>query len=308
VNRSPNYRVGYIGGSAKSGSTILDMMLGANSRAFSAGQLDELRFWLDSGRYCTCGRSVEECPFWKEVLMSYGELVPPTMNVSAKFGKVTATLRVIATGMTAHEAREAERAWTLLDRVAGRSGKDVVVDSSKSALRLARLARHPMGERLRVVHLVRDARGYVSSKSFSRRVESPQGTVGYTTPQSKPAAVADWLAQNLLMFTIGLVAFRGRYLVLTYEQMTRDPERILDRLAQFLDMEYEPSMLPPLSRSDFHLIGGSSSRLTFSELRYDDKWQTQLRAREKLLIQLTSGWLYWLLARLAGRHERAATA
>jgi Sulfotransferase family len=304
VNNRTDYRVGYIGGSGRSGSTILDMMLGGNSRAFSAGQLDDLRFWLDTGRYCTCGRSMVDCPFWKEVLKIDDEAVPPAMNVSPKVGKVTRTLRVLTSGVNAAEAREAERAWALLDRVAERSGKDLVVDSSKSALRLARLARHPMGERLRVVHLVRDARGYVASKSFSARVESPQGTAGYTKVQSKPAAVADWFAQNLLMLTVGLVAFRGRYFILTYEQMTHDPERILDRLAQFLEMEYEPSMLPPLSRSDFHLIGGNSSRLAFTEIRYDDSWRRKLTPREALLIRVATGWLYALLARLSTRQRR----
>jgi Sulfotransferase domain len=300
-----DYRVGYIGGSGRSGSTILDMMLGGNSHAFSAGQLDDLRLWLDTGGYCTCGQSVEDCPFWKEVLKNDGEVVPPAMNVSSKIGKVTRTLRVVASGLTAAEAPEVERAWALLDRVAERSGTDVVVDSSKSALRVARLARHPMGKRLRLVHLIRDARGYVTSKSFSTRVEGPQGAAGYTMVQSKPAAVADWLAQNLLTLTLGFVAFRGRYLVLTYEQLTRSPERILDRLAEFLDMKYEPSMLPPLSRHDFHLIGGNSSRLDFSELRHDDSWRRKLTPREAFLIRLTTGWLYALLARLAARHERA---
>jgi hypothetical protein len=155
---------------------------------------------------------------------------------------------------------------------------------------------------------VRDPRGYVTSVSFSTLAESAQGTFGYTSAQPKWAAVLDWMTQNLLTLIVGVVAFRGRYAVVTYEQMSARPERTLARVAGLLGMKYEPSMLPPLDRTNFHLIGGNSSRLRFSELRYDDKWQTQLRPREKLLIQLTSGWLYWLLARLASRHERAATA
>jgi hypothetical protein len=55
-----DYIVGYIGGSGRSGSTILDMMLGANSRAISTGQLDDLRSWNEHGRYCTCGHVLSE--------------------------------------------------------------------------------------------------------------------------------------------------------------------------------------------------------------------------------------------------------
>jgi hypothetical protein len=212
------------------------------------------------------------------------------------------TLRVLASGATRSEAREVDSAWALLDRLAEHSGKHVVLDSSKAALRLARLARNPKGERLRVVHLVRDARGYVTSKNFSTLVESPQGTFGYTAAESKSGAVADWIAQNLLMLMVGVVAFRGRYVVITYEQMMRHPEQTLTRLTDFLEMEYKSSMLPPLDRKNFHLIGGNSSRLAFSELRYDDKWRHKLTSREKFLIQYDDG-----LALLASRPSGGPT-
>jgi hypothetical protein len=212
--------VAYIGGSGRSGSTILDMMLGGNSHAFSAGQLEDLRFWVDTGRYCTCGHAVVECRFWSHVLKTYGDSFPPAMNVPGKARKVSGTLRVIESGLTGSEAREVESAWALLDRVADQSRKDVVVDSSKSALRLARLARDPSGKRLRVIHLVRDAPGHVTSKSFSTLAQSPQGTFGYTAAQPKPAAVAEWIAQNMLMLMLGVTVLRGRYLVTAYEQLT----------------------------------------------------------------------------------------
>jgi hypothetical protein len=303
-----DYIVGYIGGSGRSGSTILDMMLGANSRAFSTGQLDDLRSWIENGRYCTCGHALSECSFWSGVVNSDSDSIPPAINLSGKAQKFSRTLRVLASGATRSEAREVDSAWALLDRLAEHSGKHVVLDSSKAALRLARLARNPKGRRLRVVHLVRDARGYVTSKSFSTLVESPQGTFGHTAAQSKWAAVMDWIAQNVLMLMVGVVSFRGRYVVITYEQMTRHPEQTLARLADLLEMKYESSMFPPFDRTDFPLIGGNSSRLAFTELRYDDKWRHKLTSREKVLIQLASGWLYWLLARLAARHERAAAA
>jgi hypothetical protein len=300
-----DYVVGYIGGSDRSGSTILDMMLGAHPEAFSTGQLDELQFWVNSARFCTCGRPILECPFWGQVLASSDILVPQPINVNGKIRKVGRMLRVAAAGATRDEARGVESAWELLDHVAERSGKRLVIDSSKAGLRLVQLARDRRGKQLRVIHLVRDTRGYVTSKSFPTLAKSPQGTAGYIATQSKPAAVADWLVQNLLMLLLGVVVFRRRYVVVTYEQMTRNPERILAQLSRFLSLQYDRSMLPPLDRSEFHLIGGNSSRLSFAEVRYDDKWRSKLTSREKVLIKAASGWLYWLLARLAARHQRA---
>jgi hypothetical protein len=293
------YIVAYIAGSGKSGSTILDMMLGGNSSGFSTGQLDELKRWRDTDGYCTCGRPLLECAFWGEILRFDSGLIPPSMNVSANARKLLGTLRAVAPGVSRTATREGAAGWSLLDRIAAQSGKRVIIDSSKAALRLARLARDPSGRRLRVIHLVREPRGYVTSTSFPKLAQGADGAVGYMAAQSKPAAVADWLGQNLLVLMLGLVAFRGRYILLTYEQMTSDPERTLTRLTKFLEMNYEPSMLPPLDRTEFHLIGGNSSRLAFSELRYDDKWRWKLTASEKILIWLTTRWLYRLLTRLA---------
>jgi hypothetical protein len=106
------------------------------------------------------------------------------------------------------------------------------------------------------------------------------------------------------MIVLGLTVFRGRYDVVTYERLVSNPEATLSRLARSLTIEFEAGMLPPLARADFHLIGGNSSRLAFSKLRYDDKWRRKLRRREQFLISLAAGWLYGLLARLEVRQER----
>ena len=126
--------------------------------------------------------------------------------------------------------------------------------------------------------------------------------MGYLPPSSKHVVVADWLVQNLLTLVLGIVFFRGRYLVIRYEALTQDPERILSRVATFLGTEYEPSMLPPFDRSQLHLVGGNSSRLAFTELRYDDRWREKLSEREQLTIKVATGWLYAALARISARH------
>jgi hypothetical protein len=304
VHASEDYIVGYIAGAGRSGSTILDMMLGANSLAFSTGQLADLQSWINDHGHCTCGQPIDDCPFWGDILKTGRLPTYPALTAGRKAAKVGGTLRILLSGTRRDEAREIDAAWYLFETIARLSGKHLIVDSSKAALRLARLSRNRNGPRLRVIHLIRDPRGYVTSICFATRVVGPDGAVGYTGVQPKPVAVADWLAQNLLMLLLGAVVFRERYLVITYEEMTEYPERVLARLARFLGIIFDPSMLPPLERSDFHLIGGNSARLAFSALRQDDKWRRKLSPLEKLLIQATSGWLYFLLAKRAARQGR----
>ena len=61
----------YIAGSGRSGSTILDNILGQIGGWASAG---ELRFLWERGvlgdRLCGCGERFSVCPFWTQVLRS----------------------------------------------------------------------------------------------------------------------------------------------------------------------------------------------------------------------------------------------
>jgi hypothetical protein len=302
MTSSPSYIVAYIGGSGRSGSTVLDMMLGGNSHAFSGGQLDELDEWVEGHRFCTCGHMIEECPFWASLIDAARPSIPPSLNAGGRTRKVIRTLSVMSSHANPSEAQEEDLAWRLFDRVAERSGRHILTDSSKAALRLARLNRNRRRNRLRLIHLVRDARGYVTSRSFSAVVQGPDGSMGHLPPSSKRVVVADWLVQNLLTLVLGIFFFRGRYLVIRYEALTQDPERILSRVAAFLGTEYEPSMLPPFDRTQFHLVGGNSSRLAFTELRYDDRWREKLSERDQVMIKLATGWLYAALARISARH------
>ena len=57
----------FVGGSVRSGSTLLAGMLAAATGGFDAGELHLLWRSLRDGRLCTCRRPMTECPVWSEV-------------------------------------------------------------------------------------------------------------------------------------------------------------------------------------------------------------------------------------------------
>ena len=57
-----------IGSSSHSGSTLLDLMLGAHSLVSSAGEMNRLTLFSDD-RVCTCGATVTRCAYWNRVLV-----------------------------------------------------------------------------------------------------------------------------------------------------------------------------------------------------------------------------------------------
>ena len=81
-------KVLYIAGWGRSGTTLLDNLLGQIEGFTSTGELHNL--WqrgLIDGRDCGCGLRLTDCPFWQEVLTAgFGgvERVDPGAAVAAQ--------------------------------------------------------------------------------------------------------------------------------------------------------------------------------------------------------------------------------
>ena len=54
----------YITGLWRSGSTILDIILGSHHLVEGVGELRTLPAALVDGATCACGQPVDRCPFW----------------------------------------------------------------------------------------------------------------------------------------------------------------------------------------------------------------------------------------------------
>ena len=67
--RPANPVVLYIAGPGRSGSTLLDLVLGQVDGVVSIGELRNLWYAGFHGAWpCGCGKPVTECPFWSAVL------------------------------------------------------------------------------------------------------------------------------------------------------------------------------------------------------------------------------------------------
>ena len=297
--------IAHIIGSGRSGSTILDMMLGAHPRAFSTGSVDVIDQFVETDNYCTCRRSLADCPVWGAALGADargGPSVPPSLNVQGQVRKALAIVPAIVRGRpSSMPVDEIELNWRLMDEVERVTGAEVLVDSSKTLMRFARMAALRPGRDLRMIHLVRDPRGFVLSRSKSRAVPTSRGEPGRTRQQHAAFAFVDWVVQNVFVAVYGRLQRRGRYMVVAYEDLVAEPAATLERICAFLGLDFEPELqLPPLE-GEFHLIGGNAARLVFTELRPDVRWRTELPRSQRWIVQLGAGWLAALLRRAARR-------
>lgn len=221
-------RIVYIAGAKNCGSTLLDAMLGNAPEARSLGEVGGFhRYGPDAP--CACGRVSEACSECRAVICSLDR-----RGASAEFAELS---RLPLKERSAHwiliptraRRRYAQLADLVFESAAASTGSRVLIDSSKNAARAAALAFDSRYD-VRVVHVVRDGRGYLRSRRRRATVDGKRHVA--------PLAMVSWLTKNLLIGN--LLAPRlgaDRYLICRYEDLLSDPGSTLERLCTFAGLD-----------------------------------------------------------------------
>ncbi|MBG0826295.1 sulfotransferase [Planomonospora sp. ID67723] len=309
-------RVVFLGGLGRSGTTLLERLLGEVPGVAALGEVVHL--WARgvlADEACGCGEPFGGCPFWRkagerafggwsaeraERMLALGRRVDRTRRIPALArllaeeragagpGPMAPGGEAVAPGVRTWPFREVDElgeyvtAYRRLYDAAGEvAGCQVVVDSSKHASLAFCLA--AAGVDVHVVHVVRDPRAV--AHSWQRRVTRPEdGTP--MTHWSPVRTSLHWLAQNL---GLELLARRGVPVTrIRYEDLLADPARTLRRLAA------EVGVLPKLDflgdgvaeLSAAHTASGNPMRFTAGrvELVRDDGWRTAASPRQRRLV------------------------
>lgn len=70
---TPDFKVIYIGGYGRSGSTLLDIYMGNHDTFFSLGELMQITRDTIKDEYCSCLAKIGECEFWASVMKEWEE-------------------------------------------------------------------------------------------------------------------------------------------------------------------------------------------------------------------------------------------
>lgn len=288
----------FVAGAARSGSTLLGEVLGAQPGVFNMGEAALL--WRDAarGNRCACGEPLADCEVWGAALdalaTSHGVRAEEWAQLAATRAAVARTRRLPALLRLLHQPslrppevrRLLEVTTALYDHAARAAGAACIVDTSKT---LPALLFHQMtGHRTSVVHLMRDARAVAASTSRSR------GTVRGNEDSLPPggglaAATTRWLWAN----TSSAVGIRrwhdGPHIRLWYETLFPDPAaRIADLCAQ-LALGYDESTLVDnelrLPRASHAGVGNPRRGSRVVPLRLDQRWQTELGGVQSRLVR-----------------------
>jgi hypothetical protein len=325
-------RVLYLGGLGRSGTTMLERLLGELPGAVSLGEVVHL--WergVVGGEPCGCGKSFHDCPFWTEVgQVAFGGWARVDMDRLRAVRATVDRIRYIP-ALARRSPPRGTRAgvdvyvsyYTRLYRaVAEVSGARVLIDSSKHAslafcLRRAATGAPATGDDgpldLRVLHVVRDSRGV--AYSWTKQVRRPEAKAGgeeFMARWSPAKAAAHWDAENA---AFALLARRGvPTMLVRYEEFLRAPVPALRRIADFAGLAAdEPAMAFLAEAGD----GGVTARLSANHtasgnpmrfqtgpilLRRDEEWRTGLAPADRRRVTV----LTYPLLRRYGYLEGAA--
>jgi hypothetical protein len=288
----------YIGGSGRSGSTLLERMLGQLPGFCAIGELVHL--WergVERNELCGCGAPFRQCDFWREVggrafggweSLDVREIVSlhqavirhrfmPLMAAPNLWGPFEARLRAYLD----IQARLYQGIWDV-------SGCRVIVDSSKSPPHAFLVSGIP-GVEVTLLHLVRDSRGV--AHSWNRHVVRPEVTEAraYMPRQSPARAAVEWMVENMLF---QLLARRAvRHAIVRYETLARRPSAVIPRVVRVADVDPEDIDLTFIREAEVelrvtHSVAGNPMRFRHGRLplHVDEEWRGQMPLRDRLLV------------------------
>lgn len=284
----------FICAAGHSGSTLLDLLLGAHPKGISVGEITQLPKNIALDSVCSCGQHLSNCEFWTRVIDGFGNSVdldlwndPYSLNLGfIKAGheidprhqtRLRMMLRKLSyaaeyahyrwqapTPPLLHQAirQGAENKRNLFQFILNQTGREFVVDSSKHYLGGLNLHRVAPAE-TRIIHLLRDGRAVFNS--------------GISRGMSPKAALNAWIRHCRRSSTILKKNLPDSALLsVRYESLASTPESELRRISEFLGLEFHYQMLE-FATSESHIANGNRMRFVpDSEIKLDERWRKQL--------------------------------
>jgi hypothetical protein len=268
-------KIVYIAGYGRSGSTILDLLLSNTDEAFGVGELTNLHKsgWINN-EFCSCGNRANDCDFWSKIKMNYE--CNSKMSIEeyhlqkTKYEKITTGIfNLMFDYLFQTKKYSAFKVSTkiLYQLIADVSNKSVLIESSKSPLRL--LSLKLMGFNIKTLFLFRNGFSVLNSVRKPLKKDLENGIQQDLDPQSTLKTALSWKINNymVLLFCI------GDNMKLKYESLIKNPSKIITSIGEYCQIDVKNVLNLISSKESFkkgHAIAGNRLRMS-SEIKLIDK-------------------------------------
>jgi Sulfotransferase family len=232
-NHGSKVRIIYIGGVEHNGSTFLGAVLGNHPDIECVGELTSLarQGWLGQ-EYCACGQPIAECSFWEAVQNRWVDLTgrdPQLLvDLESDFDRHRRFFRLFKEERFPSNRFHdyADQTYTLFLAIQQISEKKIIADTSKRFSRALALSMIPDID-LRIIHLVRDARGVAYSWSKPSRPKQ----------RSWLDSSFRWNVTNLAFEIVKKKVESSCWMRLRYEDLIKEPFDTVRRIGEFVDVD-----------------------------------------------------------------------
>jgi hypothetical protein len=284
----------FIFSAGRSGSTLLDLMVGAHPKVASLGEITYLPRSFKRNAMCSCGLPVRECSFWDTLAEKIRQRMGPDLRKAPydlDLGFMYATHHVdrdkqtppyvlgwkllhalfmlrtrlgiaLLDPLLSKLYRTIDNNFSLFDLVREEANAAVVVDSSKAYVKgLAMYRRRP--ERVRAILLSRDGRGVL----YSRMREGILREAGLKVWQTYYSRALPLIEKSI----------RPEHLLrVKYEELVSDPAGSANRIFEFLGLPKLEGDIAFASRVQ-HMPEGNDTRLRgLSNIKLDEAWRREM--------------------------------
>jgi hypothetical protein len=299
-------KVIYIAGAGRSGSTLIQSILGQQPGVCALGEVSEL--WTEGfgkNGLCGCNRAFLECDFWQSVTHhAYGQApdVEAIRRLARSVDSRGATpLHLIGGGTRAFRATTRSYSDVLLRLYRSAlkcSGATVLVDSSKHSNHGLVLARDSRLS-LHIVHLIRDPRAVVFSwMRLVRNLNVGEREVFLSRYSPRQSA----LAWNLRNITATLAGRRAEtYTRVRYEDFAAQPKATIAKILAAANHRGAPVSFASeheVTLEPTHIMWGNPKKFSYGRIpiELDDEWRHSMRWRDRATVAA----LTWPLAKAYG--------
>lgn len=293
-------KVIFISGWGRSGSTILNKLLGQIEGIFSCGEL--LYLWdrgLVQQLKCGCGESMFDCETWGPILrktvgnkdpLSFGREMTRLQKQAC--GR-KATLRLYFNKPSLNLFNEnAEFIKTLAklhDNISQQSGQRIIVDSSKLPS-YGYLLEGIDNLDVYVIHLVRDPRAVAYSWQRKRLLQDNSKNK-YLVRHNLFESSLQWRILNKI--TCRLWGNTDRFMRIKYEDFIAEPASTLQSILEFIDER--ALKVPAINGNEVelkltHTAAGNPNRMRHGRtvLKADNAWQNSMNPFKRKAVAALS--------------------
>lgn len=275
----------YILSNGRSGTTLLDMLLGSSPAVWTVGEAQLLPWELrESHAPCGCGAELTDCSFWRSILpeipVDEGSFPIDHFREQHGAGKVLRwrLLPGLLRGRTEGDDRRAAATYGRVNaeylaavrrEARNATGKEVrwLVDASMDPYRLLWLQQSGRF-RIRVVHLTKTPEGFVYS--MTRNEEGGAHLLAVRM-------AGRWLLENALMVRLCHAALSShQWRHVRYEDLASRPEVLRERFSEWLGVEFPAWEGKSFRGYTNHGVSGGRMRWEDSEIRLDTRWKREL--------------------------------